>query len=62
MNEKRMRAALDTITRRDIPDDANLWPRIVSQLNKRNSNPIINIAKGNIYTELVLYSITFLSG
>jgi len=37
MNGNRMKDALENITRRKIPDDINLWPRISVRLDKRKS-------------------------
>jgi hypothetical protein len=62
MNEKRMKDALDTITRRDIPDDANLWPRIVSQLNKRNSLMQTLRARPVLLALVLLLLLALLSG
>ena len=36
MNKERVKDALDSIARLEVPDDANLWPRIASKLNERN--------------------------
>lgn len=37
MNEKRMKATLESIARRAVPENTNLWPRIAAQLDERES-------------------------
>jgi hypothetical protein len=62
MNEERMKEALDSITRRDVPDDANLWPRIASQLNERNSLMQTLRARPVLLALVVLLLLALLSG
>lgn len=62
MNEKRMKTALESIARRGVTEDTNLWPHIVARLDERESLMKIIRTRPLAAVLLALFALLVLSG
>ena len=62
MKNNHMKDALENIARRDVPENTNLWPRIESRLDKRNSFMQTLRARPALALIIILLALSLLTG
>ncbi len=62
MKEDRMKDALESIARRGVPENTNLWPRIESRLDKRSSFMQTLRARPALALIVILLALSLLTG
>ena len=61
MNEERIKEALDSIARRNVPDDIDTWPLIASRFERRSLAQALR-ARPVLLIVVLLLSLALLSG
>ena len=61
MKENRMRAVLESIARRDVPVEEDLWPRIAARVERKNFMQMVR-TRPALVLFLVLLALVLLSG
>jgi len=61
MNKERMKTALESIARRNVPEDTNLWPRIASRIERKTIVQTLR-AKPALLFLVLLLALTLLTG